>query len=617
MKISNPLKIILLDNDSREAELVDQALQKAGLEHELRLVSNENTYLQALDEFKPDIILSEINIIGYDAGKALQLIQKREYPVPFILITNTVSDQLVFGLIQAGAADYVFKDRIARLPFAIKAAIRNKSIQKEKEQTLTKLKQSEEKYRAIFYNTPIPKWTYDFKTLRFLEVNDAAVSHYGYTREEFLTMTIKDIRPAEDLDQLSRDLKRIEQEPDIRKGHWRHLKKNGEMIIVETTAYFIRYNERKVRMVVVRDVTETVHREKEKEFASNNLAALINNTADLMWSVDRNLNMITSNEAFQVTVQSLIGKRLANGDSVMDPYFKPDLLDAFRQRYQRALAGESFKVIERFDDPVHFWSEISFHPILDGNKVVGTACFSRDITDQKKSEQELRKLEKKVAWQKVQAQKKTTLAILAGQEKERNFIGRELHDNINQILASAKLYLSTLASKNEEFRCMMSYPMGLIDSSVQEIRSLTRGYVAPLCNHDLCEQVQSLLSNVEENTDIRTSLVYQLRDMEMSANLKLNLYRIIQEQINNILKHAHASTIKVTIGKCLNYLSIVIIDDGKGFDASKKRKGIGVSNMINRVELFNGELNIESEPGKGCKVYIVIPEENEGQADHK
>lgn len=610
MKISNPLKIILLDNDAREAELVGNALHRAGLEFELRLVTNENAFIQTLDEFKPDIILSEINIIGYDAGKALQLIQKRKKSIPFILITNTVSDQLVFGLIKAGAADYVFKDRIARLAFAIQAAIHKKSIQKEREQTLIRLKQSEEKYRAIFYNTPVPKWTYDFETLRFLEVNDAAVAHYGYTREEFLNMTIRDIRPAEDLDQLSRDLRRIEKEPDIRKGRWRHVKKDGEVIIVETTAYFIRYNEKKVRMVIVRDVTEIVRQEKEKEFASNNLAALINNTTDLMWSVDRNLNLITSNEAFQVAAQSIIGRRLANGDSVMHPDFKPELLEAFHERYQRALAGESFKVIERFDDPVHFWSEISFHPIRDGNEVVGTACFSRDITDQKKAEQDLRKLEKKLSWQKVQAQKKTTLAILAGQEKERNLIGRELHDNINQILASARLYLSTLASQNEELRNMMTYPMQLIESSVQEIRSLTRGYVAPLCNLDLCEQVQSLLSNVEETTNIRTSLIYQLREMEMSANLKLNLYRIIQEQINNILKHAGASTIKVTIGKCLNYLSIVIIDDGKGFDTRKKRKGIGVSNMINRVELFNGELNIESEPGKGCKVYIVIPEEN-------
>lgn len=120
-----------------------------------------------------------------------------------------------------------------------------------------KLTESEEKYRLLFENNPNPMWIYDLETLKFLEVNRAAIEHYGYTREEFLTMNLKDIRPDEDVPKL---LENIETHSDIyqNSGNWRHLKKNGDIIYVQIASHSITYNGRPARHVAVNDVTELI-----------------------------------------------------------------------------------------------------------------------------------------------------------------------------------------------------------------------------------------------------------------------------------------------------------------------------------------------------------------------
>ncbi len=117
------------------------------------------------------------------------------------------------------------------------------------------LRQSEEKYRYIFMNNPQPMWIYDIETLAFLEVNQAAVNHYGYSRNEFLSMTLLDIRPMEDYKLLFNDIKSLNNDFDP-PNEWRHLKKNGELINVEISAHPLSYNGRSARHILVNDITK-------------------------------------------------------------------------------------------------------------------------------------------------------------------------------------------------------------------------------------------------------------------------------------------------------------------------------------------------------------------------
>jgi PAS domain S-box-containing protein len=352
---------------------------------------------------------------------------------------------------------------------------------------------------------------------------------------------------------------------------------------------------------------ELVIAEEQIEFDRNNLSALINNTDDMMWSIDEDLRLITFNQAFNKAIVLTTGQTPRKGESIPSSHVNENRLNAFKILYEKALKGESFTILDRLDYPADLWSEVSFYPLRNGETIIGTACFSRDVTQRTMNERVLRAMESEISNQKIQEQKMIARAILNAQEKERNHIGQELHDNISQILASSKLYLSSACEGNESLKELVKYPSELIDSSIQEIRLLSSRHVTPLKDVDLQDLVQSLLDKLKENTSINTVFTYDIAEMELTDDLKLNIYRIIQEQVNNMVKYASAGNVNITIEAKPAGLHIELKDDGAGFDLTKKRSGIGLSNMMNRIESFNGQMILESSLGEGCSIRIDIP----------
>lgn len=124
-----------------------------------------------------------------------------------------------------------------------------------------KLRQNEEKYRLLFSNSPLPLWVFDLKTFQFLDVNEAALRHYGYSREEFLSMTILDIRPQEEIGRMIKQAQTI-QSGVRHSGIWKHLKKNGTLIDAEINSHDITYNGRQARLVLANDVTDRIKTEQ-------------------------------------------------------------------------------------------------------------------------------------------------------------------------------------------------------------------------------------------------------------------------------------------------------------------------------------------------------------------
>ncbi|MEO7120346.1 MAG: sensor histidine kinase, partial [Ginsengibacter sp.] len=232
-----------------------------------------------------------------------------------------------------------------------------------------------------------------------------------------------------------------------------------------------------------------------------------------------------------------------------------------------------------------------------------------DITEHNKAQKAVRAMEQEILNQKVQQQKKITRAIIRAQETERNYIGRELHDNVNQILAGTKLYLTMAGKRDKRIKDLITYPLELINNSIREIRSLTTKYVSTLRNINLKELVDMLVDVLNQNTSIKTVFTHHIEKEISDDELKLNIYRIIQEQVNNILKHANPSSVLISLKASANTIYLTTIDNGIGFILKKKKDGIGISNMINRVESFNGKIEIASSPGNGCSIQIEIPHE--------
>jgi len=221
-----------------------------------------------------------------------------------------------------------------------------------------------------------------------------------------------------------------------------------------------------------------------------------------------------------------------------------------------------------------------------------------------------RRTEEELIRQRDMQQKLIMETSIQVQEKEREQIGKELHDNINQILAAAKLYLD-IGTKDEDdsrFEALEKCQRNL-NLAMEEIRQLSQSLVAPsLEGMGLDQALRKLLDNFPVSDSLKLDLDTSgyLEDIA-DEGIKLTIYRIAQVQLKNIVNHARANSASIFLNRIAGQLSLTIRDDGVGFNPAKKTGGIGLRNIQNRVDFYNGKVQIESSPGKGCTLIITIP----------
>jgi len=474
--MSTLLKILHLEDLHDDAELVARALKKGGLNCVTIHVDNKDDFINSLNESHPDIVLSDHSLPSFDSHEALEIVRKSGLNIPFILVTATVSEEYAVSIIKDGASDYILKDRLQRLPNAIIAAIEKQQLEKERRRSEELLRFSERKYKMLFESNPMPMWMLLKETLDIIAVNDAAVQLYGYSKEEFLNLNSKDLRPEEDVEKyLAHTLSN--NSGMKRSGIWRHKKKDGRVIMVEIFAHDLIYEGNLARIVLVNDVTEKLKAEAE------------------------------------------------------------------------------------------------------------------------------------LAEQRLMQQKLITEVSIKVQERERDEIGKELHDNINQILAASKLYVDMAIKKNGHGAEYLKKSDENITLAISEIRKLSHALVAPsLGEVTLIDATRDLFNDIEEATPLALRLIAgNYKEKEVDKEINLMFYRIIQEQVNNIIKHAHAKNVIVKLDSTLHKINLVIQDDGRGFDSDKTSGGIGLRNIKNRVGFYDGEMRITSSPGQGCRLEVSIP----------
>jgi len=170
-------------------------------------------------------------------------------------------------------------------------------------------------------------------------------------------------------------------------------------------------------------------------------------------------------------------------------------------------------------------------------------------------------------------------AVLKAQEIERHKIGLELHDNVNQILVSVRLYIDAIERESQCRLDLIVTAKEYLDLAIAEIRALGKRRVMPPKGFDLKELIDELVMDMNDKTGTTFSSMVQ-ENLTIDDDLKLNIFRIVQEQIMNILKHACASAANVTIGQVERVLLIKITDNGKGFNPVIRRKGIGIIPIV-------------------------------------
>ena len=242
------------------------------------------------------------------------------------------------------------------------------------------------------------------------------------------------------------------------------------------------------------------------------------------------------------------------------------------------------------------------HIIYDGKKACRMIGATRDITESVL-------LQNKLTEERLTRQRELTAAVFVAQEKERADIGRELHDNLGQILAVTKMYIQMASKGSKNKQMYIDKACDFTEDVIGKVRRIAKNLVIPGINIiTLLDNIKNLLHDLMEIHPVKIEFYAEgVDENELDENLQVNIFRIVQEQFNNIIKHAKATCATIHLSMQAGQITLLISDNGIGCDLSKENSGVGIINIRSRAELLHGKVTIVSQPGKGYELKVELP----------
>ena len=502
---------------------------------------------------------------------------------------------------------------------AVSLLYRKASVEILKRLTAEKaLRKSEERYRSLYHHTPAMLHSIDMNG-RLVSVSDYWLEVLGYRREDVIGKKLTDFYT----DSSRRYADEVVLPEFFKTGFckeisYQFVKKSGEVIDILLSAISDRDASGKPArsLAVSIDVTERKRAEEALEQArkalkrySEDLERLVKKQTQEITSIlkytpaivsikDRHGRYVLANsrfeELFALSNEAVRGK-------TDHEIFPAPVADQFRQNDLKVLSqGASYQVEEHIplSDGNHTYLSVKF-PVYDDTGNTSRVCgISTDITAVKKAQNQLRRL---------------SGSIMASQEKERSAIARELHDELGQMLTALRMdsaWLQERLKSSDPDSAERAKAMDrLIDKTIQDVRSLAfRLRPGVLDDLGLVDALEWYTSDFERRTGV-TCVFEHNQVAETNDTVATASYRITQEALTNVARHAAASNVNVALEQQENMLALMVEDNGCGFDILElsESEGLGVAGMRERAGLAGGSLEVQSRPGSGTRVYFKVP----------
>jgi signal transduction histidine kinase len=346
-------------------------------------------------------------------------------------------------------------------------------------------------------------------------------------------------------------------------------------------------------------IQDTTNRKKE----ANLLNSILNSSTDDIYVVDNNYKLLLFNKNAELSVQKIFGKKLKVGQ---------DILKIVGAREKGNLQASILKVFNgekttleshyELENNINIYMRADMYPIIEENGSIEKIVINaNDITNEKRFQDDLIKLE-------IEKERAVNRSVIEALEEERLSLGIELHDNVNQILGMSKLQLE-YASNTPNPQAIIKKTTAYIQEAIAEIRRVTYNLSPPNLNDiGLESSIRVLIEKMDLRRSYEVNLTFNFIENRIDTSSQLAIYRIVQEAMNNIIKHAEANAINISIIDDVKEVTIVIKDNGKGFDTQNTNyMGIGIKNMVFRANALDGKLNIESKEGEGTSFTIKAP----------
>jgi len=343
--------------------------------------------------------------------------------------------------------------------------------------------------------------------------------------------------------------------------------------------------------------------DKELRQAKERIVYLTSATSDAIWEWDMQSGQIFRNE----TLMQMIGYQWDNSKGLswwlrrIHPEDRDRVSDKVRE------ATDNYR--KSWEDEYRFkCSDGSYKHVQDRGFVVYENGLPVKMIGSLQDVSPLKQLQNELADERLQRQKEIAETVIRAQEKEKTRIGHELHDNVNQILLTAKLFVDKIQVCKDGQQEFKEKGYDYISLAIEEIRKLSKELVAPqLKEESLIGNIQTLVKDIQLTGAMNIRFRHNGNIEQLSSGKKITLFRIVQEQLKNILKHSQASLTQIAISNDDGILELSIEDNGNGFDPRQTYQGIGFSNIRERTEFYNGTVEVVAAPGEGCRLTVSLP----------
>jgi len=361
-------------------------------------------------------------------------------------------------------------------------------------------------------------------------------------------------------------------------------------------------------LIVGNDISEHIKTLKALEETNERYTLISTTTNDMVWDWDLVTGKVYRNkEGWKKLFHDILDSELGHEKDWYKMLHPDDLwtIDYMKKQIEDGFPNDRFEIEYKMlkkDGGIAYVIDKG-RVIRDENgRAIRLIGATQDITLRRLTELRLRE-------EQALKHKEITAAVIRAQENERNYLGAELHDNVNQVLTSAQLYLNLAQNEKDNKDTLILQAERILGSAIREIRKLSHTLIPPtLSSQTLGEALDNLMDTTERSGLFSIQRNYRcLEEEAMPDKLKLTLYRIVQEQMNNIVKYAKASNVEVVLMQKEDHIFLSIQDNGVGFDPSLKSNGVGLKNIKTRAALHNGDIKIISAPDEGCTLEIYFP----------
>lgn len=497
--------------------------------------------------------------------------------------------------------DYIFMLQLV-LAMAVLISFIPAIILSERDRTMAKLRESEEKFSKAFRTSPDVMSIADLETGRYLEVNDAYKKTFGFTREETIGRSPLELGVLENSSAREEMIRTLKTQGRISNREVQARKRDGTPLTLVYSAEVIELGGRQCVLRVSHDITDRKHaeealRESEQRFRS------YFELASVGFSItSRERRLLAVNDEY---CRILGYSREELLQKTWSDLTYPEDLKANEDLFEQAMAGkiDAYTLNKRLvrNDGRIIRTTISARCV---RKPDGTPDYFvsllLDITEREEAiEREHR------------ARAEYTFQLIASQEAERARVAGELHDSLGQSLSIIKNHaqLALLSEKlSADTRKQIETISDNTSVAIAEMRRISQDLHPYQLDHlGLTGALNALVESAANASNIAFKKKLDMVDDAFPREAASNLYRIVQEAVNNILKYSHAKNSSIRLERDLHEMRLMVEDDGRGFNLNGASNGMGLKNIAERTRILGGRLKLDSVPGDGVRIEITIP----------